>query len=172
MNGLISDIEVLERYLKKIVEIFSRTDFLNKIDYGKTNNCFNEMGAYAIFKNEEEVNSIRLTTIINEETFDDLLCRGDGFEMQKLPYDENVKKVFLKSDGKFFFETSDDQRLIRTISLNLSWLPIYVYKVILNHVKNRTSSKIELLSQAPAPLWQSFKKSRKRLKNSLIKKQK
>lgn len=170
MNGYISNVELVRKFLQKIIEIFSRAEFLNKLDYGDTNNCFNEMSAYVIFKEEEQINRIRLSTIINGETFDDLLCRSDGFVTEKLPYGEDVKKVFLKPNGKFFIKTKDDDSFARLISLNLSWLPIYVYETILDHVKNKTSSKINSLSQAPVPLWQAFKKSRKCLKDSLIRK--
>lgn len=182
LNGLVNSSELVKNYLYKINEVFHRQDYIDSLDFGNTNHHFNEMTVYQIYRDEANIKSIPLSKAIDEEFFDDLLCKSQGFVVENLPYGEDLKRVYVANDGRFFCQRKRDKKLIRVISINLSWMPIYIYKAILVHYKKKTNKIIDdnslaipnikdmkILSQARVTLRQSFKKNRKILKNYFLK---
>lgn len=137
MNGYISGPDVVGGYLDKINEVFQRDEYLKTIqkDFDSLHPkfAFTEMAAYSIYKTEERVRSIRLNTVIDGTSFDDAIVLEDGMVMEQLGYGKKVKKVFLCSDGRFFCCEQSGQRLIRMNSLNLSYVPVYLFKQVLAH---------------------------------------
>jgi hypothetical protein len=178
MKGFFANIEVVNRYNKKINEVFQRLDFLEGVKKEmvklQSNSSFNEMSVYAIFRKEESIKTRPITDIINDSFLDNLICRSAGMKMEKLPLGEDVKVVHFNPDGRFFCIEESSGKPIQAHSLNLSWVPIYVFKAILkhykkNHLKPRVAfdPKSKTLSQVPVPLKQKFKKFRKDVKRFL-----
>ena len=64
MNGFISNPSIVLRYIKKINELFQKEEYLKKqqkiFDELSPEYAFTEMEAYKTFKEEENVNSVRL----------------------------------------------------------------------------------------------------------------
>jgi hypothetical protein len=134
---------------------------------------FNEMSVYGIFSKEEEFKSERLTKIVDNSFFDDLICVSEGMKMEKLPLGENVKLVFMNPDGRFFCQ-EENGNVVLVCALNLSWIPIYIYNGILKHFKkNHQKPTLEFdpnsktLSKIPLPLKQRLKAIRKSLKKKI-----
>ena len=142
MNGFIANPSVVLGYIRKINGLFRDRHYLNamqkEFDEVNPRYAFTEMRAYEAFKEEKRIRSIRLNTIIDDSTFDDCICQEHGMAMEKLPFSKRVKKVYLSRDGGFYCREIVGNRLIRMISLNLSWVPIYLYKTVLFHAKRRT----------------------------------
>src|SRR5690606_6504464 len=82
MNGYISNFEVVNGYIAKINELFSKEEYLTKVreEIGENGWAFTEMKAYSTYKEECQIKSIPLNTIIDNETFDECLCQSDDME--------------------------------------------------------------------------------------------
>lgn len=145
MNGFISSPEVVYGYIQKINELFQRREFLQsyqkEYDEIHPEYAFTEMGAYVTFKNEEGLNSVRLNTIVNDSSFDDCICQKHGMQMETLPSGKKIKKVLLGPGGTFFCQRESDGSLIKMNSLNLSWVPLYIYHIVLRHSVKRSFFK-------------------------------
>lgn len=157
INGFINNIEVINGYLQKINELFEDDFYLNtQIKEFNTINpeyAFTEMRAYLEYKKPdstthgleliyepENFRSILLQTIIDGETFDPCLnqnsakkicnCREDsGYEMEN-----NIKKLYFK-DRKIFIKFLDTQELVKTNSINMSWVNSDLWKKIVDYIK-------------------------------------
>jgi len=178
MKGFFTNQKIVERYVHKINEVFMRREYISEFKAGLNKQkgplCFSEMTVYKIFNKEESFKSVRLSKIDNNSSFDDLICRSDGMKMEKLPFGEDSKIVFMNADGRFFCISENDNKPVEMHALNLSWTPIYIYQAILKHFKKNYkkpqqtfSSKAKTLSQIPVPLKQKFKQWRKSLKKKL-----
>ncbi|MDJ0745516.1 MAG: hypothetical protein QNJ32_19430 [Xenococcaceae cyanobacterium MO_167.B27] len=150
MNGFVSNSSIVLGYIRKINELFSNEKYLEKqqkeFDEVNPTYAFTEMRAYDIFKQEERIDSIRLNTIIDDSTFDDCICQEHNMEMEKLPLGQKInkgrkiKKVYLSPDRTFYCYEKTVNRLLRINSINLSWAPIYIFKIILLHLKKQTDT--------------------------------
>ncbi len=180
-KGFFTNYKIIEKYVKKINEIFLRRDYIEqlKIDLPKSNvpASFNEMTVYEIFAKEEKFHSLPINKIAEDNSvFGEIICVPDGMKMEKLPFGEDVQIVFMNPDGRFFCIEESSNKAILAHTLNLSWIPIYIYDAILKHYKkNHKKPKIafdpnsKTLSQISVPLWQQFKKYKKILKQKLKK---
>ena len=175
IKGYFGNLQTIYRYNQKIIEVFSREEFLQETERAmKGNNfpcSFNEMSVYAIFKAEEKFRTIGLAKIVENGFFDDLICRGFGMRMEKLPLGEDVKIVHMNPDGRFFCIEESSDAAIEAYLLNLSWIPIYVFDAILKHFRENYKkpncafdSKSRILSEIPVPLKQNLKFLRKKIK--------
>ncbi len=147
MNGYISGPEIVDRYIRKINELFQREEYLDeqKREFDRVNPryAFTEMRAYDIFRKEEQVRSLRLNSVIDGSAFDDCVCLEQGMESENLANGRQVKKVLLHADGRFFCRERQSLRLVQMNSLNLSWVPLYVFGLVWAHaLKRRAGSEI------------------------------
>ena len=141
MNGYITNMDVLGRYLTKINEVFQRTELLTKLEqeFREVNptHAFTEMGAYVIFKQEEHPRTFHLGAVANGVLFDDCICQVHGMEMERLYPGKHIKKIFLADNGQFYCRSQADQALVHLASINLSWVPIFVFDNVLRHRQKR-----------------------------------
>ena len=96
--------------------------------------------------------TIRLNTIINGSTFDDVIRQEHGMEMERLRSGKEIKKVYLDSDGNFYCHEKAGNRFIKMNSLNLSWVPNDFFQIVLAQAKKRSNEKARTktdLSQLP-----------------------
>lgn len=135
MNGFISSFKVVDGYVKKINELFENDVYLNKQreDFIKNpHHAFTEMRAYKTFKEQENIKSIRLNSIINSESFDDCICQCHGFEMCEYPLNGRyLKKIYIDTAGDFYCYHIKSSKYIKMNSLNLSWVPNGLFEFIL-----------------------------------------
>lgn len=156
MNGYIAKQDVVKGYIDKINEIFQREEFLieqqKEFDTIHPEFAFTEMRAYKIFKEEEGILSIRLNTIIDNSSFDDCICESHGMQMEETKFGKSIKKVFLNSDGRFYCLQQSSQNLIKMNSLNLSYVPLHFFDIVmhhsLRHYKNKVARDPRLLDSA------------------------
>lgn len=136
MNGLIAKSDVVEEYLKKINDLFQDNEYIEKQikDFEtKPKLAFTEMRAYKTFKEDSNIKTIRLNTIIDDESFDECICHTHGMETyNKKIGSRTLKKLYVSEDYKIFCYHLDKKRFIKMNSLNLSWVPNYLYHYILN----------------------------------------
>ena len=143
MNGFIGDLTIVYRYLNKINAIFSRTGYLEKQaeEFRKREQYFSftEMRAYNVFKTEETFRKVRLNEIIDGESFDDCICQSHGMEMEKLWNGREIKRIYFSADGKCFSKALNNGGLVRMVTLNCSWVPIYIFRTVLEVVQGRST---------------------------------
>lgn len=143
INGLINNPEIIEAYLDKINKLFQDETYLNRQreDFKvHTDYAFTEMRAYLEFKQNTPIKTLRLNTIIDDETFDDCICQQHDMEMEG-----GVKKLYFR-DGGVYLKHLPSQRLIKANSLNMSWVPVSFIKRVYDVVSQEGSKS----SQQPA----------------------
>lgn len=167
--------EIIDKYNKKINELFLRKDYIAGLKASLPSHngpfSFNEMTVYEIFKQEEKFKAIEINKIADDSYFGEVIARSDGMKMENLPFGEDLQIVHMGPDARFFCIEEATNKPILMHTINLSWMPIYVYAGILEHFKkNRKkptqpfSAKSKTLAQIPVPLRQRFKQWRKSLK--------
>lgn len=176
MKGYFSNNDVIERYIKKINEVYQRKDYMDKFkkmlfEEYQGPGCFNEMTVYGVFRKEENIKDFNLKQIDNGGTFDDLICASHGFEVEKLTLGEDCKVVHMNKDGRFFVIDKETSKPILLHAFNLSWMPPYLFKGILDHYKKHKDKEVipfdkssKRLPDIKVSLWRRFKKLRKDLK--------
>jgi hypothetical protein len=140
MNGFISGHSIVLRYIRKINELFQDEEYLREqqkeFEEEYENWAFTEMRAYKKFK-EDNVKSIKLSSIIDGSTFDDCICQENNMKMERLPFGRWIKRVYLSPDGRFYCFDMNRQVFVRMNSLNLSWVPFDLFKLVSAQVKRR-----------------------------------
>ncbi len=144
VNGYISGLPFVDRYLDKINRIFEDEPFLKaqqqEINEQRPGWAFTEMSAYEWFKIDEPVNSVPLSTVINGSTFDDCICQEHEMEMERLFNGREIKRIFCSEEGAFFCRNSKTGEVVRMNSLNFSWVPVVLFDVLLAHLKKARDS--------------------------------
>jgi len=136
MNGYINSSNIVEKYVRKINELFCDTDYINKQKEAfilNPNFAFTEMRAFETFKVSERINTVRLNSIIGDESFDDCICQSHNYERYENPVNgQYIKKLYFnKFNRHFYCYHNPTKKLIKMNSLNLSWVPIYFFENIL-----------------------------------------
>lgn len=135
MNGFVSNRTIVKGYVDKINELFTREDYISKIKDEFVDHpewAFTEMRAYTIYRDESRLNSIRLNTIIENETFDDCICFSDGMVTNpKTINGFHLKQIYKYSDGGLYCKSIKQKNFIKLNSLNMSWVPTTLYDIIL-----------------------------------------
>ena len=158
MNGYISRRSVVLKYVRKINHLFQDNEFLKEqqreFDELNENFAFTEMKAYQLFKEciGCGVNTIRLNTIIDGSTFDDAIRQEHGMEMECLLSGKNVKKVYFSPDGRFYCYQKASDSFVKMNSLNLSWVPNAIFKIVLTQARKQSSKDTDVnldFSQMP-----------------------
>lgn len=133
MNGFISKQDIVRAYVEKINDLFERPDYLKEQRDALLKApglAFTEMNAYVTFREEEYLKSIHLAKVIDGEAFDDALCFTDGYEQhpQKVKDLRTIKNLLLDPDAGVFVKESPSGQIVRLLTLNLSWMPDYIYE--------------------------------------------
>jgi len=136
LNGYISSVAVVEGYCRKMVDLYRRPEYLDaqwsrlKIHCGL---AFNEMDAWQTHRDEGGLRTVALGTSRDQEAFDDALAITSGWQVAttKVRARIPVKRLFQDLRGGFFAFPADGSDPARLVTLNLSWLPDYVYRKLL-----------------------------------------
>lgn len=154
MNGLVNNLRVVKGYLDKINELFQREDYLQRQrqDFEvHPEYAFTEMRAFVAYKQECRIRTIRLSSVVNGEAFDDCLCVAEDMEpLDRLPDGLGPlrcglpKKLYMSPDGRVYCHHLPTGTLVKMNSLNLSWLPDYLFPRILNHAKRQLRRKPQI----------------------------
>jgi hypothetical protein len=140
MNGYISSFQVVNGYINKIIELFKDEDYLDeqKKDFVvNPDYAFTEMRAYKAYREQENIKSIRLNTIIDNESFDDCICQEHGYETySSVLNNQYLKKIYVDANANFYCYHTESSKYIKMNSLNLSWVPTRLFKLVYNTYKN------------------------------------
>lgn len=141
MNGYISSFDVVDGYVNKINDLFVDEEYLNeqKIDFiNNPDYAFTEMRAYKAYKEQEKIKSIRLNKIIDKESFDDCICQEHGYDVYTVPLGGRyLKKIYTDNHGTFYCYHLNSTTYIKMNSLNLSWVPTSLFKLVFKEFKKK-----------------------------------
>ena len=155
MNGLITNTRVVKGYLDLINSLFVRRSFLRnerKCFRYYPKYAFTEMKAYVVYREESGIRRIRLSTIIDGESFLDSICTID--EHRRFFFDDDyeiyndkvwrfdLKKIYLRSDGTILFLHKASGRLVKMNTINMSWTPGWLIRALLQHSKFRPGASM------------------------------
>ena len=132
LNGYVSSREVVDGYCQKMVELFRRPGYLDAQRRRLEEHAglaFNEMDAWQTHRAEEGFKTLPLGTPRDGEAFDDALAITGGWQMAttKVRNRIPVKRLVRDERGGFFGFPADTPDPVRLVTLNLSWLPDYVF---------------------------------------------
>lgn len=157
MNGFISSSDISDRYIKKINLLFvdenyiaeQEKDFIEHPDWALT-----EMRLYVAYRNEENIKSIRLNSIINNETFDDCISQQHGYKMNDNPIEGSIlKKLYIDKNKTFFYYFLDKQQYVKVNGICMTGAPNYLFESIFKtaqeslRIKKETSPDMSSISE-------------------------
>lgn len=150
MNGFITNQAVVKGYIDKMNELFQRPSFLSKQKDSMKRSpkyAFTEMRAYVEFRDESKIKRVRLSRIIDGETFLDSICtirehrlylEDEDYEVYSEPLcGYQMKKMFMCSDGNILAWNRSSKQLIRLNSINMSWVPSALLGSFLSHARHK-----------------------------------
>lgn len=139
MNGYVAGADVVGSYVRHINALFQRPDYLaaqqREFDEEQPSWAFTEMRAFESWREETDVTTRPLTAPVNGIAFDDGLCFPAGYTTERLGSGQVVKRVHLGENGTFWAQRADLTDWDRFGALNLSWVPTYLFEVVLEHVQ-------------------------------------
>lgn len=151
MNGYISNFNVVNGYINKILELFNRSEFLDeqrKLVSKNSKYAFTEMNAYSTYKQEESFESYRLLKPKDYECFDECLCLEQDFEgVEKNYLHYTPKQLYIDVNGVFYGYHKLLNRFVKLNSINMSWLPLSAFYIISEIVINNKNLSYSKASQ-------------------------
>jgi hypothetical protein len=133
LNGYVSSPDIVEGYCRKMTTLFTRPGYLESHQERLKQHsglAFNEMDAWQTHRDEEKIRTVALGRPTGGEAFDDALGITEGWKTApaKVRGRIPVKHLARDSRGGFFAFPADGSEPVRLVTLNLSWLPDYVYR--------------------------------------------
>lgn len=148
LNGLISS-KAANHYCEHICTLYEDDRFVQHqqqaLDASGTDYGFTEMAACQSFKASSNCRSVWLMDLAGGYVFDDCLAQAHDFETTKIASGQMVKRITFES-GRAYGRRNDHN--IRMVTLNLSWLPLYVYAWVSKLSKSKGRSDIVELGGA------------------------
>lgn len=121
IKGLFNNSNVLERFVKKINEVYQRKEFLEerKAYFAEQDDgCFNEMSLSGLLLKEEPgIKTFNSQEIVDGETFDDAICLPEEME----PNQHGTKRLYIAGPEVFTKHLPTNQ-YIKNCILNMSWV--------------------------------------------------
>lgn len=140
LNGLVNSAAVVGGFTSHAIDLFANEAFLAeqkarlRVQDGL---AFNEMDVWQNFRDAAGIKASWLGDPSRDEVFDDALAMVHGFEeaARKVAGKVRAKKVLLDSRGGAFAVAADKARHVRLVTLNLSWMPDYIFKRVLPYCR-------------------------------------
>lgn len=130
INGFISSRSIICMYTNHILNLFNNQEYLaiqKEKCSSNPNFAFTEMAAYNDFKRQYNLKTVRLNTILSNDTFDDCLAFKDNMLQSEGFYNGyKIKEVYHNCHYELFFRLSTDNQFCKVNSINLSWMPSFV----------------------------------------------
>jgi len=136
LNGLINSVSLLADYTAWMIGLFRDNKFLEMQQERLRQHeglAFNEMDAWQHFRDTNRVPAYPLGEPNEGEIFDDALAITKGYEVaaDKVLGRTSVKKILLDRRGALFALQTGGTNPLRLVTVNLSWLPDFLYRRIL-----------------------------------------
>lgn len=134
LNGLVNDTCVVSGYTDCMLGLFENEAFIQQQrERLRTHDglCFNEMDAWRHYRDNNRVTTTALGDVCEGEMFDDALAITKGYKVAAVKVNGRipVKKTCIDTrGGAFAFPLGAPPA--RLITLNLSWLPDFIYSRI------------------------------------------
>lgn len=129
MNGLVNNLRLVENYINKINELFTREDYLKEQEKGMASHpdwAYTEMRAFATFQEESAIKTMRSNIIINNSMFDENICQGDSMKTEwNKQAKRQIKKLFFEN-GNIYEKETFSEKLIKINAINMSWVPLAI----------------------------------------------
>jgi hypothetical protein len=142
MQGLLSSRNALESFCAFMIDIFSNASILDGfksylMDKPRSY-TFTEMEAFKQFENYHKFNALDGCQPFNNMVFDQVWKHPQGFEMRfyNTATLDRLKRLFVDKNGMYF---KDGANYVRTINLDCSWIPFYLFKDVLRLTKKLSS---------------------------------
>lgn len=144
MNGLINNLEVVEGYVEKMIELFQDEEYLaqqRKIMVQNPKWAYTEMRAYEKYKQDTGIKSVKLNSESQDLIFDDCISFvEDGMEMGGFVHRGRVlKKLYRDNNWSLYVRQLKGDRYLKLANLNLSWVDDYIFEKVLKTVLKRPS---------------------------------
>lgn len=141
LNGLVNSADMVGRFTSHTVGLFANEAFLVqqkarlRVHEGL---AFTEMDAWEHFRDAEGIKACWLGDPSRDEVFDDALAMVHGFQeaARKVAGKVRAKRVLLDSRGGAFAVATDKARSVRLVTINLSWMPDYIFKRVLPYCRS------------------------------------
>jgi hypothetical protein len=156
LNGFVSSRAIVQRYVNKINELLSDDDYIRSwhLKYEKDPTLFyNEMEAFAVFVEEEQIRNFHLAQIHNGTMFDDSITYDNGMELyNKTIKGRRVKKLYMHN-SQIYCRQRASGTFVRMNNLNLSWMPKYIFPLLFEYIVSlRSPGAFTELDLLRAPL--------------------
>jgi hypothetical protein len=143
LNGYV-ETQILPDFLKFVIVLYKDEKFIksqqDEFDNINPTFAFTEMRAFNMFSKQTAYKGIVIESYFDNLWFDDCIAHDDGFETTYLPFcRKNIKKICHDKDG-FYSHINNEKK--RFISINCSWVPMYVFEWILDSVNKDKKSCI------------------------------
>ena len=139
LNGIMNR-NIVTEYCAHICKLFEDPQFVSRqqleFDSIHPDYAFTEMRAFDNFKELTSLPWANLMQYNEAVVFDDCICQEHGFEMVRLLNGQFVKNVF--SDKGRFYGYRDKEK-IEFATLNLSWVPLYVFRWALESLDEKNT---------------------------------
>ena len=138
LNGWVGSRNLVERYTRCVVELFKDPAYLDaQRERLRTHSglAFNEMDAFCEFRRRTGLRTMRASSVIGGEAFDDALAFVDGYEPAPAPVQGRtaIKRLWTSPRGGVWAKTGGE--FVRLITCNMSWMPDYLWSRVLDTVK-------------------------------------
>lgn len=167
LNGLIGT-QTVSEFCEHICSLFeSKTYIENQQHEFNTINpryAFTEMRAFADYKYRTSKKWLHLLFYKENKVFDDALCQDHGFNIIKLPIGKTVKQVYFKEGIAYGVR---DHKEIQFVTLNLSWLPDYIFRWALKMIQFKSTGSVD---RAQCPIYDRLFGIGKNIKTYLTRK--
>jgi hypothetical protein len=136
LNGFIHSTDLIRSYCKEIITVFGNADLLEKQRARLRQHsglAFNEMDVWQYHRDRLGLKTVRLGYPYEGEAFDDALAIHSGWKKAPVQVRDHIPVKYLERDarGGFFAFHGVDGSPVRLMTLNLSWLPDYVFRLLL-----------------------------------------
>lgn len=138
LNGWVSSRAIVDGYCQKMVELYQRPDYLDAQRRRLEEHsglAFNEMDAWQTHRAEAGLKTMALGVPRDGEAFDDALAIIGGWQTAatKVRGRIPVKRLAHDKRGGFFAFPAGNSAPVRLVTLNLSWLPDYMFHRLAPH---------------------------------------
>lgn len=137
MNGFVSNTTIVQRYVNRINDLLSDDQYVRNwhLRYAENPALFyNEMEAFAVFAELDQLRNFHLAQIRDGAMFDDSITYDNGMAMyERTIKGRRVKRLYLLGN-EVYCQHLETEAMIRMNNLNLSWMPKYIFPLLFDHI--------------------------------------
>jgi hypothetical protein len=147
MKGLLSK-SSLYGFSSEIIGLFDDWEYLENVRKAVSQNpdwAFCDMRAYVEYRKKNNILTIPLYEVNNDEVFDDALLQERNCEMM---YENRINRYIKKLyfiNNNVYIRNLESNNYIKLNCINFSWLPKYYIKMILYRIENKRDIPLYLI---------------------------